>query len=371
MMINNVDFLQIAQWQQSALKNRALVRVLHEAANEVLEVAVTPLARAYHEASIAAVFQQFGFVVFAPESRRLLSLSQSQQTRVPSGLILDWLDQAAYQQLADFHVLRYLESEPDWLILNQEFCVTVLQRMVSCRPDEWMAVGLCHYPQELLDFLLKAVDGQMEALRKGLPLLSGFEALSQVRTETQEHTGCLMNSLALWGKAIDHVMARMIDDPLCLLVWRLEAFSTERQLQTDASLAVRVAESPELENRALAIIALMVVLADIKISSKGPIIPSTPVTVSQLTKSLSSFLRMQCHESRIISELLGLSGNGQSLSSATLENILMLGLQLGVFQWTAIAKRQRAVLLTSLAFAILDPYRDLIEATFKGDQPPQ
>lgn len=366
MMNSKVDFTQLARWQQSALKNKALIRVLHEAAHEILEGSVTPLSLAFHEASVAAVYQQFGFSVFAPESRRLLAISLSRQTRVSSRLVLDWLDQAAYQQLADFHVLRYLESEPDWSDLNQNFCTSVLQRIVICRPQEWSEVGLEHYPTEFLELLLRVVDLQMTNMRNGLEVLPSTEVLRSAHAEQSIHTDFPTSSSECWGRAMDNVLQRVAQDPLRLLAWRLEAFSTERQLVNDARLAVTSVSSHDLEARALGVIALMVLLAGFELNGAGRVIHETPVTFTQFCKSMAGFLSSPTQHTRVFAELLGLRGSSEQLN-ATLESILATGEQLGVFQWAVVAKGQRGVLLTSLAFLILDPYRDLIKTTFNSD----
>jgi hypothetical protein len=62
---------------------------------------------------------------------------------------------------------------------------------------------------------------------------------------------------------------------------------------------------------------------------------------------------------------MGLTAPACSINSIVGE-ILRTGEELGVFQWTAVAKGQRGVLLTSLAFLVLDPYSELIRSTFSG-----
>ncbi len=366
MMNQTIDFTQLAHWQQSAAKNRALMRVLQECAHETLASEVTPLSMAFLEASVAAVYQQFGFIVFAPESRRLLSFAQSRQTRLQSRLVSEWLDQSAYQQLADFHVLRYLDSEPDWLNLSQQFCNAVIRRIVVCRPQEWVSIGLEHYPREMLELLMRVVDLQMLGMRQGLQIASGTEVLERAVDNQLHVKESFGPSTELWGKAIDDVLQRVEQDPLALLAWRLEAFSTEKQIVNDASLAVRCLSDEVLQNKALKVIALVVLLAGFEFADSGRVITETPVTFAQLNKSLSGFFARSSQQSRIIAELLGCGAEGLDLE-AVLNSVIETGLQLGVFQWASVAKAQRGLLLTSLAFVILDPYRDLIDSIFGSE----
>jgi hypothetical protein len=365
MMNQSLDFTQLARWQQSAMKNKALLRVLHESAEDVLEGKCTPLSLAFHEASVAAVYQQFGFVVFSPESRRLLSLELSKQTRIASRLVLEWLDHAAYQQLADFHVLRYLDSEPDWLDLSQDFCTAVVKRIVVCRPQEWGSVGLIHYPSEVLSLLMRAIDQQMMSLRQGLAVVTGVDLLNDLREEMNPTPQLNDMPLEVWGKSIDTVLRLIEADPLRLLAWRLEAFSTERQLQNDARLAVIDMSAAELENKSLAVIALMSVLSGIDVAGSGVLVSETPVTLTSLVKSLGTLSGTESPQSQLLRGLMGLTTPSCSINS-TVGEILRTGEHLGVFQWTAVGKGQRGILLTSLAFLVLDPYTELICSTFSG-----
>ena len=364
MMNQAIDFTQLAYWQQSASKNKALLRVLHETAQDVLATDATPLSLAFLEASVAAVYQQFGFIVFSPEARRLLSISQSRQTRIQSRRVLEWLDNAAYQQLADFHVLRYLDSEPDWLNLSQSFCHAVVRRIVVCRPQEWSSVGFEHFPREFLELLMRVVDLQMLGMRQGLPIASGTEVLERAvdnQLHIKEDFGHVTD---LWGRAIDEVLTRVERDPLTLLAWRLEAFTTEKQILNDSSLAVRHLSDEQVEMRSLKVIALVVLMAGFECKDYGPVIADTPVTFSQLSKSLDRYLARTCEQSQMVAHLLGCNSDN-SILETVLDSLINTGVELGVFQWTSVAKAQKGLLLTSLAFVILDPYRDLIESVFR------
>ncbi|NBW81090.1 hypothetical protein EBR21_04980, partial [bacterium] len=312
-------------------------------AQEILLETATPLSLAFHEAAVAAVFQQFGFIVFAPESRRLLAIEQSRRTHIPSTLLLDWLDQAAYQQLADFHVLRYLESEPDWLILNQEFCTAVVQRIVVCRPTEWTAIGLEHYPSELLNLLLRVVDMQMLAMRQGIEVLPSSDVLREILSEHSVWREVVSQSYEKWGQTIDAVLHRVSLDPLLLLAWRLEAFSTERQLAKDASLAVKTCSPADVERRALSIIALVVLLAGFEFGEDKPVVSETPVTFTALCRTVSGFVFGGSQNARAVAELLGCHDRTVPALAELIETNLAIGEQLGVFQWTGVAKGQRGV----------------------------
>ena len=364
MMTNQtIDFLQLAQWQQSAFKNKALMRVLQESAQETLSGKATPLAMAFHEASVAAVYQQFGFSVFAPESRRLLAVSQSRHTRIASPAILDWLDHAAYQQLADFHVLRYLDSEPDWLELNHAFCISVIKRIVVCRPQEWPLVGLEHYPRELLEMLLRVVDLQMLGMRQQAEILPGFEVLLRAQGDHPLLSELLQSSLEQWGHAVDLVLSRVAEEPLALLAWRLEAFTTERQLLNDARLAVHSMSPEEIEQRSLRVIVLSVVLSGFDFGQKSAVVVDTPVTFSQLCKSLELYLSSGSESAQMVAAMLGFNVDKVNLAKC-IEEIMSLGEDLGVFRWATVAKNQKGVLLTSLAMQVIEPYRELIESSF-------
>lgn len=359
----NIDFSKLAQWQKSAEQNKALVRVLHESAQELLEGKTTPLSLAFHEASVVAVYQKFGFLIFAPESRRLLANAQSKQTRINSRILLEWLDQAAYQQLADFHVLRYLESEPDWLELNQDFTITLIQRIIVCSQGEWNAVGLEHYPQELAEFLLSVVDQQLLQMRQSGEFSPSLQVLKRALESQHDVCEIIDSSLNIWSRAIDSVLQRVAQDPLRLLAWRLQAFSTERQLSQDSRLAVTNNPSDELEVKALNVVALMIVLAGYDFGRGHAIIAETPVTFSQLKKALTTFFSVSGLQTNVLCELLGYDRFKSDLAEV-LERTISLGNQLGVLYWSSLGKSRRGILLTSLAFQILDPYQELIKSTF-------
>lgn len=360
---HSIDFSQLAHWQQSAFKNKALVRVLHESALETLENKATPLAMAFHEASVAAVYQQFGFAVFSPESRRLLAVAQSRQTRIPSHSLLEWLDQAAYQQLADFHVLKYLESEPDWLDLSHDFCISIIKRIVVCRPQEWKQVGLEHYPRELLEMLLRVVDLQMLGMRQNSEILSGFDVLLRAQGDHPLLNELLNTSLEQWGRAIDLVLARIAQEPLALLAWRLEAFTTERQILNDARLAVQSLSQEEIELSSLRVIMLCVLVSGFHFGQNEPVIVETPITFSALLKSVDEFINGGSEISVLVANLLGVGAGAPKLQEC-LESALRMGEQIGVFNWAKVSKNQKGLLLTTLALQVMEPYQELIERSF-------
>lgn len=359
----SIDFLQVAQWQKSAYQNRALVRVLNESAQETLGSTATPLALAFHEASVAAVYQQFGFSVFCPESRRLLAIAQSRHTLIPHTILLEWLDQAAYQQLADFHVLRYLESEPDWLNLNHGFCVSVIKRIIVCRPQEWRQVGLEHFPRELLEVFLSVVDTLMLAMRQNMEINSGYDALQRAQTHSPFLNDLLRGSFDLWGRAIDFVLARIAEEPLVLLAWRLEILTTERQLLNDARLAVTNMAQGEIELESLKVVILIILLSGFHFGQEEPVVSDTPVTLSQLSRSLDTFFSQQSSVSNVVASLMGYKFEARSLTIC-LEKVLSLGQQLGIFKWSNVGKNQKGVLLSSLALQVSEPYQELIVSAF-------
>lgn len=360
-----INFQKLAQWQKSASNNRALVRLLHESAQETLADKVTPLALAYHQAAVAAAYQHYGFMAFSPESRRLLATAQSRQSKVSSASLLEWLDYAAYQQLADYHLLRYMDSEPDWLDLSQEFCISVIKRIVVCSKDEWHLAGLEHLPQELLHSLSNIVTVQLANIRKQYPEFnhSASSALHKAQIDDPRILDLLFPSIEIWGRALDFIMNRVAQEPLLLLSWRLEVFTTERQLQCDASLAVVTASPREIEERSLKVIALIILLSGFKFGENDPVIPETPLTLSQLLKSVEYFFRTQSAAADLMSSILN-PRNSKSELKLNIEKLLTLGEQLGVFSRAPISRNQKGVLLSSLAFRIIDPYSDLIASTF-------
>lgn len=358
-----INFQKLAQWQKSASNNRALLRLLHESAQETLSGKVTPLALAYHQAAVAAAYQHYGFMAFAPESRRLLALAQSRQSKVSSAYLLEWLDHAAYQQLADFHLLRYLDSEPDWLDLSQEFCVSVVKRIVVCSKEEWHIAGLEHFPAELLIALSAIIGGHMAQTHKEGVRASALASLHKAQVEDGSLLDLLFPSFDLWGRALDFVLDRVAEDPLLLLSWRLEVFTTERQLKNDASLAVLTTSTREVEERSLKIIVLIILLSGYKFGGAEAVIPETPLTQAQLLRSIESFFDKKSESAEAIATMLN-SKRSRNALRQTIEMLIELGEQLGVFSRVAISKGQKGVLLTSLAFRITEPYSELIESTF-------
>lgn len=360
-----IDFQTLAHWQQSASSNRALVRLLNESAQETLTDKVTPLALAYHQAAVAAAYQHFGFTAFSPEARRLLAMAQSRQSKVSSVSLLEWLDHAAYQQLADFHLLRYLETEPDWLELSQEFCDFVIKRIVACSPEEWYAVGLEHLPSELLNVLESISRRFMAQPPQHKVDQFGSAALQKAQVDDPNLMNTLFPSIDLWGRALDTTLARVAQDPVLLLSWRLEAFTTERQLQCDASLAVSALSQEEIAERSLKVIALIIILSGYDFGGNGAVIPETPLTLSQLMRSLEAFFEAKSEAAAVIESMLKPKHAKGGLKSA-IEKQIALGEQLGVFTKVQLSKNQKGILLTSLASRITAPYRELIESTFAG-----
>jgi hypothetical protein len=362
-----INFQKLAQWQKSASSNRALVRLLQESAQETLNDKVTPLALAFHQAAVAAAYQHYGFMAFSPESRRMLAIAQSRQSKVSSTSLLEWLDYAAYQQLADFHLLKYVETEPDWLDLSQEFCISVIKRIVVCSKDEWHLSGLEHFPVELLNALAAIVGSQLAQIKErgSEAQICASSALHKAQIDNTNLLELLFPSIELWGRALDFVLCRVAQEPLLILSWRLEVFTTERQLQCDASLAVLTTAPLDAEERSLKIILLILLLSGFNFGTKTPIVPETPLTQSQLIKSIEHFFAMESSSANLVAAILNPRKSKSDLKF-TIEKLIELGDQLGVFSKASLSRSQKGVLLTSLAFRITDPYRELIESTFNS-----
>lgn len=363
-----INFQKLAHWQKSASSNRALVRLLHETAQETLNEKVTPLALAFHQAAVAAAYQHYGFMAFSPEARRMLAISQSRQSKVSSVSLLEWLDNAAYQQLADFHLLRYMDSEPNWLDLSQEFCISVIKRIAVCSKEEWHLSGLEHFPAELVNALAAIVTTELARMREQSSNydVSASSSLHKAQIENASLLELLFPSIDLWGRALDFVLTRVAQDPLLLLSWRLEVFTTERQLQCDASLAVLTTAPLEAEERSLRIIILITLLSGFSFGQKEPVIPETPLTQSQLVKSLEHFFSTESSSAELVGSILNHRKSKGGIKSM-IETLVNFGEQLGVFSRVTQSRNQKGVLLTSLAFQITSPYRELIESTFNSN----
>jgi hypothetical protein len=297
----------------------------------------------------------------------MLAIAQSRQSKVSSISLLEWLDYAAYQQLADFHLLRYMDSEPDWLDLSQEFCISVIKRIVVCSKEEWHLSGLEHFPAELLNVLSDIVSSNLALINEQPTKYcsSASSALHKLQVDNTSLLELLFPSIELWGRALDFVLSRVAQDPLLLLSWRLEVFTTERQLQCDASLAVLSAPPLESEERSLKVILLIVLLSGFSFGEEGAVIPETPLTQSQMVKSLERFFGIESSSATLVCSILNPRKSRVELKS-TMESLVSFGEQLGVFSKVSLSKSQKGILLTSLAFQITAPYKKLIEATFSG-----
>lgn len=359
-----IDFNQLAQWQSSAQKNGALLRVLQESAGEVFGARMMPLAMAFHEASVGSVYQHFGFSVFSPESRRLLAIAQCRQTRTSHWELLEWLDHAAYQQLADFHVLRYLDTEPDWLDLDHAFCTAVVQRLMVTRRPEWDSVGLSHYPSDILNKIMFVIDDQMDMLRRQSADQSSTERLYRELVEGNDDDEILRPSVELWGTVIDEVLARACQEPLRLLSWRLEALTTEQQLSNDGRLAVQTMSSAEIENKAFKLVFMILILSGFDFGQDAPVVSETPVSQNALIKGLSEFLKSATQASRLVSTLIGAESRNDAIKSFVSSEI-DAGVQLGLFRWTPMANHKKGLLLSSMALQIINPYRELLDSVFR------
>lgn len=361
----NIDFNQLARWQTSAQKNGALLRVLKESAAEVFGPCLMPLAMAFHEASIASVYQQFGFVVFSPESRRLLAINQGQQTRTSQTDLLAWLDHAVYQQLADFHVLRYLETEPDWLELNHAFCSSVVKRLMVTRRPEWDSVGLGHFPAQALNTIMVVIEDQMDRMRRHCLEQSGFDRLSHEVAGRAELEAILSPSLEIWGRAIDNVLSRACQEPLRMLSWRLEAFTTETQLGHDSRMAVQSMNFEETESKAFRIICLMLVLSGFDFGLQRPVVSETPVSMNALVRGIWELFKSGSQASQFVGNFIGTEPRIESVKTFVATEVEM-GEQLGAFRWTPLGNTKKGLLLTSLALQVITPYRELIESVFEN-----
>lgn len=250
---------------RETLASRFMGRVLPVALRETLLV------------NVGYAYQHYGFCLFAPSAQAFLATSLMRETGLSFDDIAAWLEEIAYALLEDFTILKMLEGEPDWDAVDAAFFRAVAKRTICAEPGETAELGLDCWDGELVAFLRVVASEGLLSLRAGVSL----EAIQQIQSERIQ----ARPDAAVFREALLQAFEELQENPLRLLVWRVECFSSFGDIRQEAKFFVRN-ETSEIERRAFELAGLLSLLHPHRTEDGVRLLEESPVSLAQLEKAV-------------------------------------------------------------------------------------
>ncbi|MCA2959457.1 MAG: hypothetical protein IOD12_04335 [Silvanigrellales bacterium] len=344
---------------RETLASRFVGRILPTAPRETLLV------------SVGYAYQHYGFCVFSPSAQAFLATSLMRETGLSFEDIAGWLEEVAYALLEDFTILKMLEGEPDWDSVDVAFFRAVAKRTICAEPGETAELGLDCWDLDLIAFLrLVAAEG-LESLRAGVGLETLCTTLSE-RIQTRPDA-------AVFREALFSAFEELHENPLRLLVWRVECFSSFCDIRQEAKFFVRN-ETTQVERRAFELAGLLSLLHPHRTEEGVRLLEESPVTLLQLEKAVFGQSRSsRFFDCSLLRNWMDLDPAGKGTEAqlrveglSRLQRILEESKRLGlVFELSqnaqaASARHPKKYGLTKAALGILRPFSSSISQALLG-----
>lgn len=343
--MQNQDFFKTLALREKALQtNPALGQVLANSLHDTLELAeIVPLQAQYLVIEVGYIYQHFGFCIFAPAGRTLLCETLSASSGLRQEKIANWLESVCYFLLEDFNILRLVDGEPDWKIVDAVFFREFAKRIICAEPGEFSDLGLdCWSP--ILTRRLRELAAQSIELARPETIGSLAQTLGAMEVELPYGTQFCESFIACFEE--------IAANPLRLLVWRVECFTTFADLRQEARIFMRE-RSALGEHRASMFAALLSLFLPHKTADGIALLPESPLALNQIKTVLSSAFTSNFFDCTLLRSWLEV--DDESLDSR-LNELVAGALELGLLFHVPLGRYRKGFGLSRSALQILAPF---------------
>ncbi len=217
-----------------------------------------------------AAYQHFGFPVFGPIGRSLVSAQIASLSGLSVSSIAQWLELVAYSLLEDLNVLQVVSGEPDWLQVDLSFSMELWKRLFCSDENESSSLGL------------DCLDGdEISRLRK--LAVKAVSLMGKSGGEDEKKTAVpLPNDLGdAHLRTFKTVAASAAGNPIMLLLWRIEVFSLLKETRHEYKFRVKV-DSDQLLPMLSALAGVLMVLSPVASNTGVPLFPESPLTQEEI-----------------------------------------------------------------------------------------
>ncbi len=267
----------LLRWDKVAQQSPAIAEQLLSEMMALWPLAndLAPLQRSASVALVTASYQSFGFAIFGPLGRSLLGHHLESQFGVARHFSGPWLEAMAFSILEDLNVLQVVSGEPDWHAVDQAFAGDLWRRIFCSDGSEVALLGLDCIENVYLGLLRGYAAAAVKEMR----------ADSEPASRPGGH-GILPHDLApALVSAFKLTVTSARNNPLCLLLWRIEGFSRMQETRHELKFLIREEQAmvPELAG---ALAWLILVLSPLQGTDGGAIFPEGPLDKATLQKLL-------------------------------------------------------------------------------------
>ena len=348
-------FKTLASREKALTINPALAGLLANSFDEVFVPdanGVGAVQKHYLVTEVAYCYQHFGFTLFAPAARALLVPVIAGNCGVMAEPVAIWLESVCYFLLEDFNILRLVEGEPEWSSVDSAFFRDFVRRVICAEQHESGDLGLDCWDAELLERLRTlASDGLEFAKPEGLVDLTHWVNAQASGLPFADD----------FAKAFVHAFKEIAANPLRLLVWRVESFSSFGEVRQEAKFFVRDT-SEVVERKAYQYAALLSLFLPHRAPDGTLLLPESPLTLVQLGRVLKTQKLSTWFDCSLLAAWLNL-GETQGPANVELGVLVRQAVSMGFLFEVPLGKRQKGLGLTKSALKILEPFHSAITAS--------
>lgn len=346
-MKNNNFFKMMAQRESSLQRHPTLAKMLADVFEEYLGDGVLMLKKQAAITDVACLYQHFGFCVFSPAARHLVASQISLSCLLEEAALLQWLEAVCYLLLEDFNILRIIEGEPDWTEVDDRFFKEISKRVICAESGEFSDLGLDIWNP---DFIRKLRDIAAKTIDLAKP--ESLEKISDILPK-------LCDALpypALFESALLQCLESISANPLLILVWRVECFSTFSNDQLVSQFFVRTHNSIS-ERKASRLAALLALMAQHRLPTGEVLLPDSPLGLFELESVLKDDYTSEYFDCTLLRAWIG-SEENQLRNS--LKELVTEAKNIGLVFEVPTGNKRTGYGLSRAALRIIAPFKSAI-----------
>lgn len=351
-MEKKYSFKTLASREKALQINPALAGLLENVLDDVFVPDANPLGvvqKQYLVTEVAYCYQHFGFTLFAPAARDLLVPQLAACCGVPAEPVAIWLESVCYFLLEDFNILRLVDGEPEWADVDASFFRDFARRVICAEQHESGDLGLDCWESGLLEHLRNLASQGLEFARP--------DAL----VDLAQWVGAQVEGLpfaAEFAKAFVNAFKEVGSNPLRLLVWRVESFSSFCEVRQEAKFFVRDT-SERVERKAYQYASLLSLFLPHRAPDGTLLLPESPLPLTQISKVLKNQKPNSWFDCSLLSTWLNIEESQHS----DLAELVRQAVGMGFLFEVPLGRRQKGYGLTKSALKILEPFHSAISAS--------
>jgi hypothetical protein len=264
-------FSRLLRWEKTASLNSAFCALLEQDFRAAFSSTKTHPVQELTAMSLAgAAYQHFGFPVFGPIGRAMVSTQIASLSGLSTSSVAQWLELVAYSLLEDLNVLQVVTGEPDWLQVDLSFSMELWKRLFCSDENESSSLGLDCLDGDEISRLRKLAVKAVSLMGK-----SGIEEDKKTATPLPNDLG------DAHLRTFKTVAASAAGNPIMLLLWRIEVFSLLKETRHEYKFRVKV-DSEQLLPMLSALAGVLMVLSPVASNAGVPLFPESPLTQEEI-----------------------------------------------------------------------------------------